>query len=342
MLRAEQFRQQQQADFRRRELRRRQWLARWEISGKYHRWGGPADLLRWFTWIKPCVHYLQAEQLGPLIALSGAKHRKMLAAVDPAASYIFGHVDEYNAVDYRFQNFYPVPSRQRVSRVLDFGAGMGRQVNLWSQLHSGLVYVAVDAIEMSYCLQNFYFGFFDLPLQEYMDDPEKFAIGEAPAIYHLPTWRVDLLPEAFFDLVICVQVLPEINARLLRHMLGLFRRVLKPGGALYIRDHDLAWQPAHHADVNRLLSEMGFALEFRPYVADSHYALYNGHRFPPDVHGVPRLWRKADPSYPPNRPPGIAAASFQVARGRLAAVDRLCGGHIRRFYHHLRRRIRED
>jgi hypothetical protein len=99
-------------------------------------------------------------------------------------------------------------------------------------------------------------------------------------------------------MVLCVQVLPEINEQLVIHMLDNFRRCLKPGGALFVRDHETAWQPAHLLKLNELLPKFGFELEFRPYVVDTHPSLYSGHDFPPDIHGVPSIWRKREPRYP--------------------------------------------
>jgi SAM-dependent methyltransferase len=164
--------------------------------------------------------------------------RRILAPL-LTGDYEFRHVDEYNAVDFLLQILYPVPERMRPKRVLDFGAGYGRQMNLWSGVHD-LSYVAVDAIELPYTLQSFYLSQFDLPVYEYVNG-WRGNVGGKPGIYHLPTWRIDLLPDAFFDLVICTQVLQEIPATMVQRSIQTFRRCLKTGGALYIRD--LGWLP---------------------------------------------------------------------------------------------------
>lgn len=271
------------------------WMLRWEWAQQYHQYHGPEDLIRWFQWGNVRPHYFTPEQIALFAGMSEVKNRKVVRELSRDTPYSFKFVDEYNATDYLFQNLYPVPSRMRVRRILDFGAGYGRQINLWSQLHADLVYVGMDAIELPYCLQNFYYKQFDLPLRDYIEEPGTFRLEEDPGIYHVPTWRSDLLPPDFFDLVICVQVLQEINEQLVRHMIDVFRRCLKPGGALYIRDHDLVWQPAHRLDLNRYLVDHGFVLEFRPYVVDNHPSIGGAS---PDIHGIPRLWRKVDPAYP--------------------------------------------
>lgn len=300
---AEDFRRLKEYDLTRLGLRKAEWLIRWEWAHQYQVYNGPEDLLRWFEWLKPYSHYLPLESVRPLAQLSEKKNRDILRSMTGVREYIYQYVDEYNATDYLFQKLYPMPQRMQIKRILDFGAGFGRQVNLWSQCCEDLVYVGMDAIELTYCLQACYYGHFHLPLQEYIHCADDFAIEGSPGIYHLPTWRTDLLPDDFFDMVICVQVLPEINETLVRHMINVFRRCLKPGGALYIRDHDLAWQQGHHLNLDELLPEQGFYLEFRPYVVDSHASLYRAHDFPPDVHGIPRIWRKQNPLYPPNGTP---------------------------------------
>jgi hypothetical protein len=142
----------------------------------------------------------------------------------------------------------------------------------------------MDAIPLPYCLQHLYYSQLLCVFNEYVNNTTAFEICDEPGAYHLPTWRYDLLPDSFFDMIICVQVLQELNPKLVRFMIDQFRRTLKPGGALYIRDHDLLWQPAHKIDLNRYLPKWGFRLEFRPHIIDGK-----------DIHGLPRIWRKEHP-----------------------------------------------
>lgn len=194
-------------------------------------------------------------------------------------------MDIRNAEDYRFQDLYPRPPRWQTRRVLDFHPGCGRQVNIWCQEVPGLVYCAMESDEAAYIAQAEYFRRANvLPVHDYMVDPRDFALSERAGIHHVPTWRFDLLPPGFFDMIMCVDVLPHLAPRLLRHMLPLFHRCLATGGGLYIRDD--ADAPFDH-DLDRSLTQLGFVLEFRPY-------LFPGE----DIHGLPRLWRKVDPRRP--------------------------------------------
>jgi hypothetical protein len=194
-------------------------------------------------------------------------------------------LDIRNAEDYRFQDLYPRPPRWQTRRLLDFHPGCGRQLNIWCQEVPGLVYTAMESDAAAYIAQAEYFRRANvLPVSDYVAAPRAFSLGEQAGLYHLPTWRFDLLPPGFFDLIMCVDVLPHLSERLLRHMLPLFHRCLATGGGLYIRDDGDA---AFDHELDRALSQLGFVLEFRPY-------LFPGE----DIHGLPRLWRKVDPRRP--------------------------------------------
>lgn len=245
--------------------------------------GGP-DLVSWMEWsvnqgTRPM--YFADEMLMPQVARALATDRRILDRLDVAfADDRLMLVARANAEDYLFQTLYPVPERQRVRAVLDFGAGYGRQFNLRSQDEGFETYVAMDAVPMSYCVQNLYLSAFDGGVADYVDSPADFAVGRGA--FHLPTWRVDLLADEFFDAVLCVQVLTELDPNLTVFMLKQFRRVLKPGGMLYVRDHDGRFSP-NGVPLNSILQALGFVIEFRPHVRDKQ-----------DTWGIPKIWRKID------------------------------------------------
>lgn len=273
------------------------WMIRWSYQDgqggtanasemNFDTYEGPQDFAGWFDWDartggKP--EYLPMERLLPLIAKSLARDQEFVARNQ--ISYTDDKIKliaRGNAVDYCYQTLYPVPERQTVRRILDFGAGFGRQMNLWSQSEQLLSYVAMDGIMRSYCLQHTYAKHMHLPFFDYVDDPEGFKIGETPgpALFHLPTWRYDLLPSGYFDAVFCNQVLTEIDANLTVLMIQEFSRILKPGGMFYLRDHDSRFSP-NHVPLNSLIPTLGFILEFRPLVSDQV-----------ETHGIPKIWRK--------------------------------------------------
>ena len=192
--------------------------------------------------------------------------------------YIISH---YTAVDYFFQNI----TNNSIKNVLDFGSGIGRQAFQWFGLEGkgDVNFFSVDAIESLYLLQNeIYSLLFPNKLREYFYNPEVFCRIDVSKqdtnLYHLPTWRMDLLPSNSFDLIICVQVLNEINKETLEYLLAQFQRIAKENCILYIRDNEIGYTPAHNNRVGRLLLKLGFELLFR----------YSG--METRIEGKPRVW----------------------------------------------------
>ena len=183
-------------------------------------------------------------------------------------------IGRYNAEDYLYTYLY------NGNKILDFGPGYGRQINLLSQFKDDLVYVGMDAILQSYCMQNLYYSKSKHRLVEYLDN-NKLKIYD-PGIYHIPTWRADILPKNYFDKILCVQVLQEINEDLVYYMLDVFRDVIRKDGILYIRDHGKNWKySAHNLNIEKLLPKYGFELHLKVELKDKE-----------EIHGIPRIWRK--------------------------------------------------
>ena len=261
----------------------------WPISEQMQR--DRADLFAdWLDWIAP-HHALWSgnQNQNPTIppAWVDASRRcheeanlRILGAPFDAERH--GHIDFYNATDYAFQTLHG-PSK----RVLDFGPGYGRQAFLWTTQNPSLVFVAVDGIEGPYLLQSrVYETLPNMELIEYLHDPDGWALPasdqRARTLGHLPTWRLDLLPDHYFDLIICVQVLQELPIALVGPLLDQFRRVMGPAGRLYIRDHE-EWQPAHDFPVGTYLAQSGWNLIYRHGGVDKQH-----------IHGIPRIWVVAD------------------------------------------------
>ena len=256
----------------------------------FDRYSGPQDFAEWFKWdaragARPM--YVPNDRLMPLILRSFSFDQAFVRrhGIDYPEEQL-KLIARGNAEDFVFQTLYPTPTRQGLHRVLDFGAGFGRQMNLWSQHEDLRAYVAMDAIPRSYCLQHVYGASAGLRHVDYIDAPDAFELlgndDAPPSLYHLPTWRTDLLADDFFDGIFCIQVLTELNPNLTLFMLKQFRRVLKPGGMLFLRDHDGRFSP-NRMPLNSIIQALGFVLEFRPHIRDLS-----------DMHGVPKIWRKID------------------------------------------------
>lgn len=190
-------------------------------------------------------------------------------------NYDLNALSKYTAVDILFQNL----SGRKITNVLDFGAGIGRQALYWA-CQNNVNYYAVDAVEKLYILQNHIFNIlFPGKVKEYFCDVNSFTkaslVNPKENVVHLPTWKMDLLPDDHFDLVVAVQVLQEINEVTIKYVLSQFKRICKKGGQLYIRDNEF-WSPEHKLRVGRELLKQGWTLFYR----------YNYNQ----LEGVPRIW----------------------------------------------------
>lgn len=267
-------------------------LARGQLTDMdFYGFAGAEHLQKFFNYIKKFKypHYLDKDLVEPLQEISVRNDTDVFKRLGLRADgNALRNIGLYNAQDYLFQRAYATPERQRPVRMLDFGAGHGRMANLAFAAPNATVkgYVAVDAIPASYLTQNLYYTALGHRVWDYLDErPSQVDLRSLEAqfdVFHLPTWRMDLLPSAYFDLVCCVQVLREVSSDVLFHVLREFARIVKPGGAVYIRDHIASHNP-NQLPQDALMQANGFLVEFYPRVSD--YA---------DVHGVPRIWRRFD------------------------------------------------
>jgi len=254
---------------------------------------GPQHLLKFFNWIDkfPYRDWFVGDHKD-LVAESVERDLACLEALDLKPGDLdIEAVGLYNAQDYLLQRFYPVPDRHRPRVILDFGAGHGRMANLAMRPHDRVTetMIAVDGIPSSYLTQRAYYSVLGLRVADYLEhridgqDVDVAELQDDHDVVHLPTWRLDLVPDSSVDLVCCVQVLKELPRQLVLHVLEEFSRVVKPGGSIYVRDHTLHHHP-NMLPIDQLLLANGFVLEFSPQVRDRV-----------DIHGLPRVWRRMDP-----------------------------------------------
>ncbi|MBI4329590.1 MAG: hypothetical protein HY685_06970 [Chloroflexi bacterium] len=290
MLRTEEFLKRRERDRLRMDPRLFAAMTRWEVSPEVHKFQGLDSVKELLSFTANPSYAVWNPDLGweipeAYVRASEERHREVLGALFPEEKqepYTYRHADFYNATDFFFQNI----QGREITRVLDFGAGYGRQSLLWTKLRNPLVYVGMDAIEAPYLVQNaVYRHLSGIEFREYMDAPESFRIAATPSagtvVYHVPTWRADLLPERFFDLIICSHILQELNERTVRWLIPLFTRTVRDEGALYIRDQEF-WRPAHRLHVGKMLLAQGWRLAWRFAGEDRK-----------DINGNPRLWSAA-------------------------------------------------
>ncbi len=260
-----------------------------EFTSGFYSYEGPHELAHFMNWsLMSKPDYFPDRLIRPLIERSTRLDRRVVKThkFDFSFEKYEDGVARNNAQDYIMANAYPMAGPTHSRKILDFGAGSGRQANLWSQQEDeGLVFISVDGIPKPYCLQHFYYSNIDRPFYDYVVDDSNFPLNsQSRGIYHLPTWRFDLIPDNYLDKIIAVQVLPELSDLLMKYICDQFRRILKPSGILYIRDHKDLWKPVHQLDIDRYLSENGFTKEFEGHVEDKV-----------DFFGIPRIYRKTNP-----------------------------------------------
>lgn len=308
------------------------WLVKWDYQVKrkkrklvaeegepadFFNYYGVQDFVEWINWLKePSPNYL-GDNVKDLIELSTTNDQVAFKNLGIEINWqrYKSNIDFMNAHDFTFPNFYPQPNRFKIRNVLDFGAGFGRQANLWTSKLSDYTFIGMDAVPKSYCLQNQYYKSLGKKVVDYIET-DNFKIDfTGNCIYHVPTWRYDLIPDNSLDLVLCVQVLPELNSTLVKKMILEFQRMLKPGAMLYIRDHGEFWKPAGGVNADEFAVENNFVLEFHPHLISEV-----------EIHGVPRIYRKKDPVVVQSHQP----SANRKIRQHLEDLDALLGGSLNR------------
>lgn len=252
-------------------------MLQWDYQDKgnspmdFSSYGGVDDLVKWLEWQNKVKQPYYIDMIKYNANHSRETNDMLFGNI---IKNDFPNVDINNALDWAYTHLYPIPERQRINKVLDFGCGFGRNFNMFRTFD---VFIAMDAIPLSYCLQHLYLSMFDEDVREYVTgDKIDFTTH-----CHLPTWRMDLIPDNSLDMVMCIQVLPELNREMIYWLLDQVHNKLKPEGAIYIRDHGKDWQPVHKLNIDGILNKFGFHLEFAPLLKDKV-----------DIHGLPRIWRK--------------------------------------------------
>jgi SAM-dependent methyltransferase len=281
----------------------RDWTINWEYQAKrkkrkvkysgdynqdFHVYQDPSELLKWFNWLysQPKPDYFPEAQMQALVRQSHAFDQIIANNIHVEVNWELHDslIGRNNAQDYFLANLYPHPVDTPDPVVLDFGAGYGRQANLWLQQKPLCRYIGMDAIAKSYCLQHLYYAYSGKLVYDYVVQHENLTFA-SPGVYHLPTWRRDLIPDNSVDKILAIQVMQELGGQIAKEMISTFHRILKPSGALYIRDSDSSWRPAHKLNLNKLLLEAGFTLEYKAHIVDKK-----------DLLGIPRIWRKTNPA----------------------------------------------
>lgn len=289
-----------------------------ELPQEFFEFSESEEILKWMNWFTgDYPNFMNTALTDPLMEASLRNDRAIMEALKlPTELSNYYNVGLNNAHDFLLPQLYPVPEEFGIRTVLDFGAGYGRQANLWwpHVKAKGGNFIGVDAIPLSYSLQAQYYAAIKPDYKEYIFEKDGFRIDQSGSdLYHLPTWRFDLIPDNSVDLVMCVQVLPEISSKLIGYLFKEFHRILKPGGAFYIRDLNFMYKAFGSSKIDTKLEDCGFQLEYRGYLQ------HNVH-----LHGIPRIWRKKIDGF--EQTPGKHRKRYFIE-----SIDAMTGGRLKRW-----------
>ncbi len=289
-----------------------------ELPQDFFRFSDPDEIVKWMNWFSgEYPSYFDPAITNPLVSQSLVNDSEIFRKLNLVHKFeTYENIGLNNAHDFFIPQSYPVPAEFEIKTVVDFGAGYGRQANLWWPFVEGKGnFIGVDAIPLSYSLQSHYYHAIKSDYKEYVFEKEQFKIDpKGSDIYHLPTWRLDLIPDNSVDLIICIQVLPELSRTLINYLFKEFHRILKPGAALYLRDLNFLYKAFGTGNIDGILQTNGFSLEFRAFVK------HNTH-----IHGIPRIWRKDTGEFD-------QASQGSLSRRRdyfLEWIDSLTGGRLK-------------
>lgn len=132
-------------------------------------------------------------------------------------------------------------------RVLDFGAGSGRQ-GVAAMLHDPrMIYTAIDSVLGAYTIQNFVLSYISTLLPEsnftdYLDFQfaglEKPDIAQAKPgdIFHIPGWLAEKqVPEMFYDVIIAAFVHNELSKYDFMRLIHVIEKSLAKDGVVFVR-----------------------------------------------------------------------------------------------------------
>jgi len=146
------------------------------------------------------------------------------------------------------------------ARILDFGAGGGRQCLSAFLRHPDNVYTAVDSVLASYVVQNMVYSFIDAlrPNARFLDLLDFEAAGlplprieqaDPGTIVHVPGWfEKDPLPSRFYDVIMACHVHNELSGSDFLRLMGAVDKCLAEDGIFYVRSELGVRHPKNYFD----------------------------------------------------------------------------------------------
>lgn len=192
-------------------------------------------------WARRYVEFY--DRLGRLLSTTGARHELQFDLAE-------------TAFDWRtVLKFKSLPAR-----ILDFGAGGGRQCLSAFLRHPDNLYTGVDSVLASYTVQNLVYSYLDSlrPTSRFIDllDHETAGIaapsieqGGPGAIFHVPGWfEKDPLPSRFYDVIMACHVHNELSGSDFLRLMAAVDKCLADDGIFYVRSELGVRYPKNYFD----------------------------------------------------------------------------------------------
>lgn len=264
-----------------------------EVKARLMKYHSKYDLLHWMSyWTE------QRRLMSPFTGIE--EFEKLKEKSFKAHKKVFNYLYDNEMIKNNYHNGYDIfnaidsyiikKNCKDFFTVLDFGSGYGRLGAMFSNEGNKHTYISVDCVEGSYIVQNLFLSLLNPSnFYEYFDYEflnKTFKIKKKKSIYHIPSWRLDLVEDQSVDLITSVFVLPEINEFALLKFIYDAKKVLRKGGYIYIRDHlyqtgDKTHKGGHKLDTESELKKAGFESIFISEYKDNL-----------EIYGTPRIYQK--------------------------------------------------
>jgi hypothetical protein len=190
------------------------------------------------------VRYVEFyDRLGRMVSTTGTRHELQFDLAE-------------TAFDWRtVLKFKSLPAR-----ILDFGAGGGRQCVSAFLRHPDNIYTAVDSVLASYVVQNLVYSFMDAlrPAARFVDllDFETAGLpwlsierAEPGTLFHVPGWfEKDPLPSRFYDIIMACHVHNELSGSDFLRLMSAVDKCLADEGIFYVRSELGVRHPKNYFD----------------------------------------------------------------------------------------------
>ncbi len=237
-------------------------LITWITGGNFSKDNQPDQVDGWSWNLPNFIDYSN------LIDISQRQHRQLLADSVPEAYLL--KWNERNVYDFLYANLVNHPGRT----VADIGAGYGRNSFLF--VEHGFNYICIDGIEVSYMVQHYVLNkLFPNRVVDYLEnrkltqsDIATLLESEEPVIIHLPTWRLDLVPNDYVDVSLFAVSLDEMPVTTARFCLDSVLRFSADQGVIYFRGHSLRRINYLHLKAFALFNELYQVLDLEKIFPD--------------------------------------------------------------------------